>query len=235
MIDTILAPGARLREVESGILSVLDDGDVGAPYDRVAATYDRAVANATYLRLAWGVTRDDNTRFIDAAFASANEGLLVDVAAGTCVDAAAVYARRARPTVVLDRSIAMLRRGRERLIEVAGEAPSHVTFLQADANALPFAAGSIATILCQGAYHVFPETTALTDEWRRVLAGEGHVFVSSLVRGRWFGDRYLGLLHRSGEIAAPRSAEEFRRRVERELARDLELEAVGNFAYARTR
>ena len=52
---------------------------------------------------------------------------------------------------------------------------------------------------------------------------------------RGVGDRYLGLLRRSAEISPPRTAAEFRARIEWELGRDFELEAVGNFAYARSR
>ena len=234
-LESILDGGAALREVGNGLFSVLDEGDLGAPYDRVAATYDRAVSSPRYLRLAWGVTREDNPRFIDDAVASAPTGWIVDVAAGTCVDAAARHAQGARPTIVLDRSLAMLRRARERVLAFRDEIPSGLVFLQADANALPFVDGGVSTVLCQGAYHVFPETTSLTREWARVLAPGGDVFVSSLVLGRWFGDRYLGLLRRSGEIAPPRTAAEFRERIERELGRDFELEAVGNFAYARSR
>ena len=232
MIESILEEPGRLREVEPGLFSVLDPGDAGAPFDRIAAAYDRAVSSPTYMRLAWGMTREDNARFIGGAVASAERGWLVDVAAGTCVDAAAIHARTTRPTVVLDRSIAMLRRARERVAAFGGGVPAEIVFLQADATAMPFAEGSITTLLCHGAYHVFQDTALLTDEWKRTLAPMGGLFVSSLVRGRWLGDRYLALLRRAGEIAPPRTAAEFRARLEQELSRAFAFEAVGNFAYA---
>ncbi len=233
-LESILIDPSQAREVEPGLWSVLDEGDVGAPYDNRAAAYDRAVSNPSYLRIAWGLTRHDNQRFIDDAFRSRRDGWIADIAAGTCVDSAATYADTRRPTVVLDRSLDMLRRGRERLVEHAESVPSNVVFLQADAYALPFRCDAISTVLCHGAYHVFHETEQLTREWQSALAPDGQVFVSSLVRGRWIGDRYLGLLRRTGEIAPPRTAEEFRQRAESELGRPLDLEAVGNFAYART-
>lgn len=230
-----LRPDAPLRTIEPGLYSVLAERDAGAPYDRYAAAYDRAVSNATYLRIAWGLAPSDNADFIAQAFASDTEGVILDVAAGSSIDAAASYADTQRPTIVIDRSIAMLRRGRERLEARTGTHPEHVFFLQADANDLPLRDGSVTTLLCHGAYHVFPETDRLTAEWRRVLRPGGSAFVSSLVRGRWFGDRYLALLRRSGEIAPPRTRDEFTQRLAAELARPLDVEGVGNFAYARTR
>ena len=241
-LEDVIAPHATPREIEPGLFSVLEEGDVGAPYDRVAAFYDRAVSSPTYLRIAWGLAREDNARFIrdaidsgDSKDDSKEEGWIVDVAAGTCVDAAALHARAERPTIVLDRSVAMLRRARDRVVEFCGSVPPAIFFLQADATALPFRDGSISTILCQGAYHVFPDTGAITREWTRVASPGAGLFVSSLVLGRWLGDRYLSLLRRSGEIAPPRTAEAFQTRIEEELARPFELEAVGNFAYARGR
>jgi SAM-dependent methyltransferase len=106
--------------------------------------------------------------------------------------------------------------------------------VQADASALPIRSQSVATLLCHGAYHVFPETAQIVSEWRRVLEPRGSLFVSSLVRGRWIGDRYLGALHRAGEVAEPRSPGQFAAALKAECGRPIRCEAIGSFAYART-
>ena len=179
--------------------------------------------------------REDNQTFINEAFSDHATGWLVDIAAGSCVDSVAAYAKTSRPTIVLDRSVAMLERGIMRLGERTGSVPANVLFLQAEANALPFADDQIETVLCHGAYHVFPETEPLTREFGRVARNDGAFFVSSLVRGRAFGNRYLKLLHKSGEIADPRDADEFADRLSTELDVPISFDAKGNFAYARGR
>ncbi len=234
LLSPLLAPDAPLREVGRSLYSLLDPAEVGAPYDGHAAAYDRMVSNATYMRIAWGVARDENTSFIRAAFDD-GDGPVVDVAAGSCVDSAAVYVETRRPTVVLDRSIAMLEHGRERLTELAGHIPDHVVFLQADAAETFFRPGAVGTVLCHGAYHLFPGTAPIVREWTRVLEPGGGVFVSSLTLGRFFGDRYLGLLHRAGGIEAPRSSAKFVEQLGGELGAEVEFEASGNFTYARAR
>ena len=125
----------------------------------------------------------------------------------------------------------MLRRGMARLRELHGTVPPHIVFMQADANALPFRAGSMGTVVCHGAFHVFSDPSAVCAEWVRILKPGGQLYVSSLVRGRWLGDRYLGLLHRAGEVTRPRSAAEFAGLVESEMGASADLESIGNFAY----
>lgn len=233
-LEGVVDPARTLREIEPGLYSVLDADDEGAPYDGFAAAYDRAVSNGAYLRVAWGIARDDNARFVRSGFEETSEGWVLDVAAGSCVDSAAAYAATQRPTMVLDRSLAMLRRGMQRLRDVTPRIPPNVFFVQADATALPIVSKQIASIVCHGAYHVFPDPTPILREWRRVHDGTGSISVSSLVRGRWLGDRYLGLLARSGEIARPRTALEFRHALENGLEAGVACETIGNFAYART-
>lgn len=233
LLARVLHPGHSLRRLGPGLYSALSEDEAGAPYDRHAALYDRAVSTNVYLRLAWGMTRDANARFIADAFAARPGGVLLDVAAGTGVDAAAAWATSARPVIVLDRSVAMLLRAQQRLAAEPTAPASPIAFLQADAFDLPLGDATIDTVLCHGAHHLFEDTTALARAWRRVLAPGGDVHVSSLVTGRWLGDRYLGLLHRSGEIAAPRDASDFGARLEAVFGVAPSMWRAGNFAYAR--
>jgi SAM-dependent methyltransferase len=230
-LTEVLIPGKSIRELEAGLVSVLDPDDEGATYDSRAAAYDRIVSSTLYCRVAWGISPSANTDFVAGGLTSGNEGWVVDIAAGSCASSAIAYQRTSRPLVILDRSLGMLRRGMARLRELHGTVPSHIVFMQADANALPFRAGSMATVVCHGAFHVFPDPSAVCSEWVRILKPGGRLYVSSLVRGRWLGDRYLGLLHRAGEVTQPRSAAEFAGLVESEIGGSAELESIGNFAY----
>src|SRR5262249_23849518 len=133
--------------------------------------------------------------------------------------------------VVLDRSRGMLRRGMTRLRHLHGAIPQHIVFMQADADALPLRTGSMTTVVCHGAFHVFSSPSEVCAEWVRVLRSGGHLYVSSLVQGRWLGDQYLWLLHRAGEVTHPLSAAEFAGFVEGEVGAPAQREAIGNFAY----
>jgi ubiquinone/menaquinone biosynthesis C-methylase UbiE len=230
-LDGVIESDRPLRELEAGLFSALDPDDEGAPYDSRAAAYDRLVASDWYSRVAWGVRPDVHTDFIARGFASEDEGRVLDVAAGSCVSSAAAYAETSRPVVVLDRSLAMLRRGRARVIALRGEVPPRIAFLQADAGALPIRSGTFASVVCHGAFHVFASPETVAAECARVLRSGGKLFASSLVRGRWLGDRYLGLLHRAGEVTRPRTPGEFSRLVESAFGASGEVDAIGNFAY----
>ena len=118
-----------------------------------------------------------------------------------------------------------------RVLRVIGKIPNNIAFIQADATALPFRPDSIATVLCHGAFHVFSSPSAVCAEWERVLQPDGELYVSSLVEGRWLGDRYLGLLHRAGEITEPRSPSGFAGCIEERFGGSAQLEVIGNFAY----
>ncbi len=227
----VLSAERPIREIEAGLFTVLDRGDEGAPYDSRAAAYDRLVSSALYSRVAWGVSPDLHTSFITRALTASDKGWVLDVAAGACVPSAPAYLTTSRPLVVLDRSLGMLRRGMDRLRHLHGRIPPHVAFIQADANALPFRSGSMATIICHGAFHLFSSPAPVCAEWARVLETEGRLYVSSLVRRRWLGDRYLSLLHRAGEVSQPRSPAEFSGLVEGAFGVSAQLETVGNFAY----
>jgi hypothetical protein len=80
--------------------------------------------------------------------------------------------------------------------------------LQADLRALPLRPGSVASALCMGALHLFDdvEAPAVLGRLRDVLLPGAPLYLSSLVSGRRFGDLYLALLERAGEVARPRSA-----------------------------
>lgn len=189
---------------DSVIESSGDDSE--SVYDRRAATYDRMVGSRLYNRLAWGTDPDDYAGFARRAVASA-DGPLLDVAAGTATATAQAYLASPRPVVITDRSRGMLALAAQRLT-VGGRPRPDTRFVQADAFALPFPPGGFDTVLCLGFMHLVDDLDAFVAGLLAQLRPGGRLFASSLVLTASVGARYLRLLHRLGEVAEPRTAEE---------------------------
>ncbi len=186
----------------------------GAPYDRRAAVYDRLVRSPTYNRLAWSTTPDDYAQCAAEAIASADRPLL-EAAAGSAAATAKLHAHSRRPTVLVDLSRAMLERAAQHIAAARDhhepEIPAHIRLVQADLFALPFPAQGISTILGLGLTHLFENLPALVDNLRVQLASDGELYLAGLVAQTRRARRYLELLHRAGEVARPRTAEELHR------------------------
>lgn len=177
----------------------------GSVYDRRAATYDAMVSSRLYNRVAWGTDPDDYAAFARRAVDS-GDGPLLEVAAGTATASADGYLASARPVVITDRSRGMLALAARRLT-VDGRPRPETRFIQADAFALPFPPGGFETVLCLGFLHLVDDPVPFVDGLRAQLRPSGRLFVSSLVAATPVGTRYLGFLHRLGELAEPRTAD----------------------------
>jgi len=232
MLQDFVKPGIPLREAAPNVYSVFEPGDDGAAYDSKAAAYDRAVSSNLYLRLAWGVTRAAFAGFINDAFNS-RDGLILDLAAGTSVDAVHSYVKTDRPVIVLDLSLAMLVKGVERLQTLTGQVPANVMFLQADAKDLPIADERVSTLLSHGGFHLFSSIDQIMREWRRVLMQDGGFFVTSIVRERWLGNQLLKALHAAGEVSAPRTALEVAGLLSKGMNTEVRHQVKGNFVFVR--
>lgn len=186
-------------------------GDAGAPYDRRAAVYDRLVRSRVYNRLAWSCAPQAYSEFAAAAFASAS-GPLLEVAAGSAAATAQLHAGSRRPTVLLDRSRAMLERAGQRIAAagVDSEVPPRIRLVHADLFSPPFPAHGFTTILALGLTHLFDDLAALVDALRTQVTPHGQLFLAGLVTQTRRGRRYLEALNRAGEVAVPRSAQELR-------------------------
>ena len=209
------------------IESPLDDA--GAPYDRRAAVYDRLVRSRIYNRLAWGSSPDDYTRFAASAFAE-SEAPLLEVAAGSAAATAELHASARRPTVLLDVSRPMLERAAKRIASAADghDVPENVRLVQADLFAIPPGLPRFTTILGLGLTHLFDDLPGLVKALRRALLPGGHLHLAGLVTETRRGRRFLGILHRVGEAAAPLTAEELRGA----LGRPASFSTTGCMAYA---
>lgn len=67
-----------------------------------------------------------------------------------------------------------------------------------------------------------------------LLLPDGGLYLTSLVENGRFGDRYLRLLHRRGEVAAPRTAAALEVQLRGALRRRITFSVTGNMAYATT-
>ena len=90
-LTELLAPGRPIRELETGLVSVLDPNDEGSPYDSRAAAHDRLVSSNLYSQVAWGVPPSTHADFIADGLTSDREGWILDVAAGSCASTALAY------------------------------------------------------------------------------------------------------------------------------------------------
>ncbi|MFT4215885.1 MAG: class I SAM-dependent methyltransferase [Micropruina sp.] len=178
----------------------------GSVYDRGAATYDAMVGSRLYNRLAWNTDPADYAAFARRAVDS-GDGPLLDVAAGTCTATADAYLASRRPIVITDRSRGMLTLAAQRLA-VDGRPRPDTRFVQADAFALPFPPRGFETVVCLGFLHLVDDPAEFVAGLRAQLRPGGRLFVSSLVAATPVGTRYLRFLHRLGEMATPRTADQ---------------------------
>lgn len=200
---------------------------MGAPYDRRAATYDRLVRSRAYNRIAWSCTPQDYVAFASGAFAS-GAGPLLEAAAGSAAATAQLHASSQRPTVLVDLSRKMLEHAAHSIAGDGHELPWHVRLVQADLLALPFAPHGFGTVLGLGMTHLFDDLQAVVGSLLAQLAPGGELHLAGLVAETRRGRRYLEILHRAGEVAAPMTADE----LHVALRRPIRFRVTGCMAYA---
>ena len=230
LLDLLIRRHARA--VEDGVWSVLPADAPVQHYDRRAKAYDAIVGSTLYNRLLWGSSPRAYSAFAERAVQS-DSGPLLDAGCGSLVFTADAYARTRRPIVLLDQSLGMLHAARDRMRRAAGTVPDSVVLLQGDLRDLPFHAGSFATALCMGMLHLFDDVTSLVGGVAGAVRPGGGLFFTSLVAETWLGSGYLSLLHRAGEVAAPRNLGRLSIELREGAPRghQLDIEVEGNVAF----
>jgi len=104
---------------------------------------------------------------------------LLDVGCGTGA-ASRKAAALVRSVVGVDLSSEMLREAGE-----LARAIDNVTFMQADAEALPFAEGSFTAVLCSNSFHHYPNPADALREMSRVLTPAGRLVVGDPCADVW--------------------------------------------------
>jgi SAM-dependent methyltransferase len=226
-LGALIAPGNVLRELEGGVLSAVAPGERTAPYDRRAATYDRLIGSRIYNRLIWGTSSEDYSAFAQEAVC-AGAGPFLDAGCGTAVFTAAAYGRTSRPLLLVDRSLAMLRRAANRLAEAS------TTLIQADLEALPFSPASFETVACFAVLHVLDDPWKALATLREQMAPGGRLFASMLVSDRGGASRpYLSALRRRGEVGPLRRAEDLDRAARDIFSESVDVTRTGSMAWLR--
>lgn len=234
-LSEVLAESYSVSLIEEDIYSVLPDLSVKHHYDRRAAAYDLVVRSRLYNSLMWGSSPLDYIAFARQAIDSCSNANFLDAGCGSLLFTAHTYTKCNRKVITSDQSLAMLRRARRRLIELAGQVPEHIVLLQADLKDLPFRPASFQTVLCLNVLHQFEDAAALIPNLKRLLTAEGQLFLTSLVlNNRFVGDRYLQLLYAAGEFVRPRSNLELRELMTKTLNRKLNFVTRGNMAFVNT-
>jgi ubiquinone/menaquinone biosynthesis C-methylase UbiE len=234
LLGDTLRDDVRPRLADEGIWSVLPE-DVGeADWDSIASSYDRLARTRLYSTLAWGMDPADYTAHAWEALEATDQGGLLDVACGSLTFTEDVYARASRPVALLDRSLEMLRMGRERLAKQRGN--SELVLLQADGLDLPFRDGAFTTVACHGALHAFEEIGSAVAELHRCLAPGGKLFLVGLVdTGRWIGLQWMKLLRRWSQFETILSDEEFIGIVTDVTGKPPNAKVRGNLVYVTSR
>ena len=232
MLAEILQPEIAVRELDEQLFSALPSDAQPASFDRWVSVYDTIVAHDLFSRLVWSTSNREYFAFARAA-AESGVGWLMDIGGGSCLWSAQTYAATDRAVAVVDRSLAMLRAGRERLRRAAGGLPRNVAFLQADIYDLPLCEGCSETTLSMGLLHILEDLPSALAALRRITQPAGRIFASSLVRGPRVGNAGLRWLRFVGQIAPPRGARELEDFLRSGLGSDLQLRSHGSWMFAR--
>jgi ubiquinone/menaquinone biosynthesis C-methylase UbiE len=230
-LNDLIHPSFRLVKTEQEIYSVLPEDLRGQhDYDTKAWFYDTLIGNSLYNRVVWKSSLQDYANFANVA-ANASRDLMLDAGCGTLVFTKAIHQQARRQTILLDRSMGMLRRAQKALRSSCGY--SGTTFLlQADVFSLPFLDGCFGTILSMGVLHLFEQPQLLLRCFAQKLKPGGSIYVSSLVAETNLGRRYLNLLHRAGEVGMPCQASQIKALCEKQAGLSMEkFTVIGNMAY----
>jgi ubiquinone/menaquinone biosynthesis C-methylase UbiE len=189
-------------EVSEGIFSVLDESRQQSGYDGKVLTYDAVVGNRFYNKFFWGNWPSSYQKFCEHALKQSPDKPVLDVGCGSLVFTANAYARsKNQKIVLLDRSLGMLKRARERIYKIHGTVPKNIAFLQGDVFDLPFKDNTFGSVMSHGLLHMFDQKKDILSELERVKNDSGSISVTSLVSNMGVGRRYLALLEKSGQTA----------------------------------
>jgi len=225
---------APLDEVEEGIFSCLGANERASSYDNKVDAYDMVVGNRFYNRFVWGNWPSAYREFCRQALASSRGGTFLDVGCGSLVFTAGVYAEAENKLIILlDRSIGMLVKGRDRITKIRGFVPNNIVFIQGDIFKLPFKTHVFDTVASFGVLHIFDNKHGLLAELERVKRDGGHLYYSCPVGNNAIGRKYLEILKQAGEVATCHSSESLDNLISA-MSFEHKSDSIGNMAYFRS-
>ena len=191
------------------------------------------MGNKFYNKIVWGNWPSNYADFCQTALNASSDGIILDAGCGSLVFTANTYAKSSNKLIVLlDRSMGMLQKGRERLIKANGSMPNHIILIQGDIFSLPFIDNAFDSVISQGLLHIFDEKETLLSELERVKIEEGRIFFTSLVGNNRFGKKYLSMLKNAGEVTTVHSSESLMQLLA-DMPFNYELTSIGNMAYVK--
>lgn len=201
-LSVLLADSVSLRQVEPRIYSVLANNKVGNTYDNKFGTfYDLVACNPIYNRLIWGYSTSKFPSLVHRAIKSFPYGSVLDIGCGSLAFTAKTYSLYSdRPVVLVDQSLKLLRIAKSRLTKLNGKVPDNLIFLHADALDLPFAPKTFNTIISLNLLHVLDDIDNLLNSLKTVLAEDGEILFTTLVKGDRLADKYLKVWEDAGEV-----------------------------------
>ena len=156
-----------------------------------ASFYDGMMTYSTWpgkaiCRVVWNMNGEKNAAYLEKALSGIPEGFsgkLLEVPVGTGVLTMPLYASLPKADVTcLDYSADMMENAKKR---AAAMSVSHVTFVQGDVGALPFADERFDLVLSLNGFHAFPDKDAAFRETCRVLKPGGVFCGCFYIAGRF--------------------------------------------------
>jgi ubiquinone/menaquinone biosynthesis C-methylase UbiE len=140
--------------------------------DQFARTADGYVRNS-------GFAKGDDLAEAARLLKPTTDDALLDVACGGG-HTALYFAPLVRSVVASDLTMLMLKKAQEYISEEGGV--ENITFREADAEDLPFPAGSFTLLTCRIAPHHFPDVPRALQEFHRVLRRGGRMVIIDTLR-----------------------------------------------------
>lgn len=205
---SVVLPGERLKEVEPDIYALASDPGRSNEYDGMSRLYDHVMGNWLYNRLMWGYSIASLEALCRQTLAESSYGWVLDAGCGSLVFTAPVYAQYSdQPVILVDQSLAMLRRAKARMLRLRGEIPRNMVFFHGDACALPFRSHGFGAVICFNLLHVLDDVPGFLRGLVPVLRPGGLLACTTLVRNNRLGDSYMQFLSGKGLII-PRTGPE---------------------------
>lgn len=226
----LLLKDVNLRQIEPHIYSVLPDDEQPNFFDRLARFYDLVICNPLYNKLVWGYPVASYAPLVSNALASSDEGWVLDAGCGSLAFSAKVYAQNTtRPVVLFDLSLKLLRIAKARMVKLCGTVPGNMVFLHGDALQLPFKPERFTSIISLNLLHALPDLGKALDGLKTVLAQQGSMTFTTLVKNNRAADGYLKKFEKSGAATA-RDIGELRETFN-ELGMPIQYSIKGSLAY----
>lgn len=208
-LQDLLLPNVNLNTIEPHIYSVIPESEASNSFDDMATFYDLVICNRYYNRIVWGYNITNYETLTANALNSSNNGWVLDAGCGSLAFNAKPYINYIeRPVVLFDQSIKLLKIAKSRIIKLNGKMPANMIFLQADALKLPFKPSTFSTIISLNLIHVFDDITEVLSDLKQVLAENGTMTLSTLIKSNRISDKYLDVMLRKTSGVAPKTSDQ---------------------------